>query len=382
MPRIENDIKLDFKDVLLRPKRSTLKSRSEVDLMRSFIFRNSKGSYRGIPIIAANMDTVGTFEMALALHQFTLFTAIHKHYSVDDWAEFAEKHPECLQSVAVSTGTGDGDFERLSAILEAVPQLQYICVDVANGYSEHFVHFVKDVRERFPSHTIMAGNVVTGEMVEELILAGADIIKVGIGPGSVCTTRKKTGVGYPQLSAVIECADAAHGLGGHIISDGGCTCPGDVSKAFGKLAFDRNYNNSLSQKNKTLWLLSDWLFFCVCFSGAGADFVMLGGMLAGHSESGGDIVEKNGKKYKLFYGMSSDMAMKRHAGGVAEYRASEGKTVEVVYKGPVEATVRDILGGVRSTCTYVGAAKLKELSRRTTFIRVTQQLNTVFGNDS
>ncbi|KAG7269607.1 hypothetical protein CRUP_005165 [Coryphaenoides rupestris] len=321
MPRIENDIKLDFKDVLLRPKRSTLKSRSEVDLIRSYSFRNSKGSYRGIPIVAANMDTVGTFEMALALHQFSLFTTIHKHYSVDDWKEFAAKHPECIQ-------------------------LHFICVDVANGYSEHFVNFVKDVRQKFPTHTIMAGNVVTGEMVEELILAGADIIKVGIGPGSVCTTRKKTGVGYPQLSAVIECADAAHGLGGHIISDGGCTCPGDVSKAFG----------------------------------AGADFVMLGGMLAGHTESGGEVIEKNGKKYKLFYGMSSDTAMKKHAGAVAEYRASEGKTVEVPFKGPVEATVRDVLGGVRSSCTYVGAGKLKELSRRTTFIRVTQQLNTVFGN--
>ncbi|KAM7366360.1 hypothetical protein PAMP_015807 [Pampus punctatissimus] len=338
MPRIENDIKLDFKDVLLRPKRSTLKSRSEVDLVRSFTFRNSKGSYRGIPIIAANMDTVGTFEMALALHQFTLFTTIHKHYSVDDWLEFAKEHPDCLESVAVSTGTGENDFEKISAILVAVPQLQYICVDVANGYSEHFVHFVKDVRQKFPSHTIMAGNVVTGEMVEELILAGADIIKVGIGPGSVCTTRKKTGVGYPQLSAVIECADAAHGLGGHIISVN-----------------------------------------VIC---AGADFVMLGGMLAGHSESGGEVIEKNGKKYKLFYGMSSEVAMKRHAGGVAEYRASEGKTVEVPFKGPVDVTIRDILGGVRSTCTYVGAGKLKELSRRTTFIRVTQQLNTVFGNDS
>ncbi|KAG9486901.1 hypothetical protein GDO78_006996 [Eleutherodactylus coqui] len=228
----------------------------------------------------------------------------------------------------------------------AVPQLRYICLDVANGYSEQFVQHVKDVRARFPKHTIMAGNVVTGEMVEELILSGADIIKVGIGPGSVCTTRKKTGVGYPQLSAVIECADAAHGLNGHIISDGGCTCPGDVAKAFG----------------------------------AGADFVMLGGMLSGHTESGGEIIEKNGKKYKLFYGMSSETAMKKHAGGVAEYRASEGKTVEVPYRGDVEDTIKDILGGIRSTCTYVGAAKLKELSRRTTFIRVTQQLNPIFSN--
>ncbi|KAM4051670.1 GMP reductase 2 [Anomaloglossus baeobatrachus] len=346
MPRIDNDIKLDFKDVLLRPKRSTLKSRSEVELSRSFTFRNSGQSYQGIPIIAANMDTVGTFDMARALCKFSLFTAIHKHYSVGEWKEFAAASPECLDNVAASAGTGQNDFQHLEAVLLAVPQIRYICLDVANGYSEQFVQHVKDVRARFPKHTIMAGNVVTGEMVEELILSGADIIKVGIGPGSVCTTRKKTGVGYPQLSAVIECADAAHGLNGHIISDGGCTCPGDVAKAFG----------------------------------AGADFVMLGGMFSGHTESGGETIEKNGKKYKLFYGMSSETAMKKHAGGVAEYRASEGKTVEVPYRGDVEETVRDILGGIRSTCTYVGAGKLKELSRRTTFIRVTQQLNPTFSN--
>ncbi|XP_062993440.1 GMP reductase 2 isoform X2 [Elgaria multicarinata webbii] len=348
MPHIDNDIKLDFKDVLLRPKRSTLKSRSEVDLMRSFVFRNSKQTYGGIPIIAANMDTVGTFEMAKVLCKFSLFTAVHKHYSLDEWKEFAAHNPDCLQNVAASSGTGPSDFELLEQILETVPQVRYICLDVANGYSEHFVQFVKDVRKRFPDHTIMAGNVVTGEMVEELILSGADIIKVGIGPGSVCTTRKKTGVGYPQLSAVMECADAAHGLNGHIISDGGCSCPGDVAKAFG----------------------------------AGADFVMLGGMLSGHTESGGDLIEKGGKKYRLFYGMSSEVSMKKYAGGVAEYRASEGKVVEVPFKGDVEHTVRDILGGIRSTCTYVGAAKLKELSRRTTFIRVTQQANPIFGEAS
>ncbi|XP_060111366.1 GMP reductase 2 [Heteronotia binoei] len=344
MPHIDTDIKLDFKDVLLRPKRSTLKSRSEVDLLRSFVFRNSKQTYTGIPIIAANMDTVGTFEMAKMLCKFSLFTAIHKHYSLEEWKEFAAQNPECLQNVAASSGTGASDFELLEQILEGVPQVRYICLDVANGYSEHFVQFLRDVRKRFPDHTIMAGNVVTGEMVEELVLSGADIIKVGIGPGSVCTTRKKTGVGYPQLSAVMECADAAHGLKGHIISDGGCSCPGDVAKAFG----------------------------------AGADFVMLGGMLAGHTESGGELIEKGGKKFKLFYGMSSEMSMKKYAGGVAEYRASEGKVVEVPFKGDVEHTLRDILGGIRSTCTYVGAAKLKELSRRTTFIRVTQQANPIF----
>ena len=250
-----------------------------------------------------------------------------------------------LQNLAVSSGSGSADFDKLQDIIKNIPELKFICLDVANGYSEHFVLFVKQVRNAFPKHTIMAGNVVTGEMVEELILAGADIIKVGIGPGSVCTTRKKTGVGYPQLSAVLECMDAAHGLGGHIISDGGCTCPGDICKAFG----------------------------------AGADFVMMGGMLSGHDQCGGEVVVKqNGRKVKQFYGMSSETAMNRHHGGVAEYRASEGKTVEVPYRGDVEPTVLDILGGLRSACTYVGASKLKELPIRTTFVRVTQQTNEIF----
>ncbi|XP_074838434.1 GMP reductase 2 isoform X2 [Carettochelys insculpta] len=345
MPHVDTDVKLDFRDVLLRPKRSTLRSRSEVELLRSFTFRNSRQTYRGIPILAANMDTVGTFEMARALCKFSLFTAIHKHYGLEEWKAFAAQNPDCLQHVAASSGTGPSDFEQLEQILEAVPQVRYICLDVANGYSEHFVQFLRDVRKRFPDHTIMAGNVVTGEMVEELLLSGADIIKVGIGPGSVCTTRKKTGVGYPQLSAVLECADAAHGLNGHIISDGGCSCPGDVAKAFG----------------------------------AGADFVMLGGMLAGHAEAGGELAEREGKRYKLFYGMSSEVAMRKYAGGVAEYRASEGRAVEVPFRGPVEVTVRDILGGLRSTCAYVGAPRLKELSRRTTFIRVTPLGPPLFG---
>ncbi|XP_014778933.1 GMP reductase 2 [Octopus bimaculoides] len=345
MPRIDSDIKLDFKDVLLRPKRSTIKSRADVDLTREFIFRNSGQTYNGIPVMASNMDTVGTFEMAITLAKYGLFTTIHKHYSIEAWKEFAANHPDQLSNIAASSGMAAGDLQKLESIIEAVPALRYICLDVANGYSEYFVQFLRDVRKKFPSHVIMAGNVVTGEMVEELILSGADIIKVGIGPGSVCTTRKKTGIGYPQLSAVIECADAAHGLGGHIISDGGCTCPGDVAKAFG----------------------------------AGADFVMIGGMLAGHTESGGEMIEKNGKKFKLFYGMSSATAMQKHAGHVAEYRASEGKTVEIEYRGDASHTVQDILGGIRSTCTYVGASKLKELSRRTTFIRVTQQMNEVFS---
>ena len=343
--RIENEIKLGFKDVMIRPKRSTLKSRSQVSLEREFIFLHSQTTWSGVPIMGANMDTVGTFSLALALAKQHLFTAIHKHYSFEEWDKFLLQAPENIENhIAVSTGTGSNDGKKLKLIFEKHPKLRFICIDVANGYSEHFVKFVEQTRAQFPDKVIIAGNVVTGEMVEELILSGADIVKVGIGPGSVCTTRVKTGVGYPQLSAIIECADAAHGLGGQIISDGGCAVPGDVSKAFG----------------------------------AGADFVMLGGMLAGHEESGGELIERDGKQYKHFYGMSSETAMDKYVGGVADYRASEGKTVEVAFKGPVDNTLQDILGGIRSTCTYVGAQRLKELTKRTTFIRVAEQENQVY----
>lgn len=344
--RIETGLKLGFKDVMIRPKRSTLSSRSQVSLDRTFTFLHSKHKWTGVPIMAANMDTVGTFEMATALSKHKIFSAIHKHYTLQQWDDFMKSLPaDCIDYFAVSTGTGKSDSIKLASILNNHPQIKFICIDVANGYSEHFVGFVQQTRRKYPEKVIMAGNVVTGEMVEELLLAGADIIKVGIGPGSVCTTRVKTGVGYPQLSAIIECADAAHGMGGQIVSDGGCKIPGDIAKAFG----------------------------------GGADFVMLGGMLAGHTESGGKTIEINGEKYKQFYGMSSETAMNKHVGGVADYRASEGKTVEVPYRGTVENTVQDILGSLRSTCTYVGASKLKELTKRTTFIRVQEQHNEVFS---
>ncbi|RYY48524.1 MAG: GMP reductase [Chitinophagaceae bacterium] len=342
---IEQDLKLGFKDVMLRPKRSTLASRSEVSLERKYHFRNSGYEWTGIPIMAANMDTVGTFEMAAAMARHKLFTAMHKHYTQEQWNSFtAAVGKSMLNHFAISTGTGQTDREKLDKILLQNPSIHFICIDVANGYSQKFVDFVSETRIQYPDKVIIAGNVVTGEMVEELILSGADIVKVGIGPGSVCTTRVKTGVGYPQLSAIIECADAAHGLGGHIISDGGCKVPGDVVKAFG----------------------------------GGADFVMLGGMLAGHDESGGALIEKNGKKYKQFYGMSSETAMIKYSGGVADYRASEGKTTEIAYRGAVDETILDILGGLRSACTYVGAKELKELSKRTTFIRVQEQHNEWF----
>lgn len=342
---IESDIKLGFKDVMLRPKRSTLSSRSEVSLIRKFKFLHSGTTWEGIPIMAANMDTTGTMEMAKVLASHQLFTAIHKHYTKPEWKSFMESAGKKItEYIAVSTGTSKEDAKKLDTILKENNSLRFICIDVANGYAQNFVSFVNSTRNKFPDKVIIAGNVVTGEMVEELLLSGADIIKVGIGPGSVCTTRVKTGVGYPQLSAIIECSDAAHGLGGQIISDGGCKVPGDVVKAFG----------------------------------GGSDFVMLGGMLAGHQESGGELIKQDGKQYKLFYGMSSETAMKKYAGGVADYRASEGKTTQIPYRGKVTNTVQDILGGLRSACTYVGAKSLKELSKRTTFIRVEEQHNEWF----
>ncbi len=344
--RVETDLKLGFKNVLIKPKRSNLKSRSEVNLERNFSFLHSGREWRGVPVIAANMDTIGTFEVAGVLAQHGLVTAIHKHYTLEQWDAFLDgRTADFYSRIMVSAGAAEEDFSKLGRIVSKHPALEFICLDVANGYTETFVEYVGKVRDAFPDKTIVAGNVVTGEMVEELLLSGADIIKVGIGPGSVCTTRVKAGVGYPQLSAVIECADAAHGLGGRIISDGGCSCPGDVAKAFG----------------------------------GGADFVMLGGMFAGHDECGGELMEHDGFHYKEFYGMSSMTAMTMHAGGVADYRASEGKTVRVPYRGPIVETVRDILGGVRSACTYVGAAALKELTKRTTFIMVEEQENRTFS---
>ena len=389
--RIDNEIRLDYKDVLIRPKRSTLKSRSQVRLERKFTFRNYElpfplnvkdDHYEGIPIMAANMDGVGTFEMADTLGSQGIFTCLVKTYTAEELIDyFYGDGLNRTDYVAMSIGTSEADFEKLCAVSEKCEDnLKYVCMDIANGYSDHFAQHVRKVRKNFPNIVIIAGNVVTGEMTEELILAGADIVKVGIGPGSVCTTRIQTGVGYPQLSAVIECADAAHGLGGHIIADGGCTCPGDVAKAFA----------------------------------AGADFVMLGGMLAGHDEGGGEVITKQyvtnelaspeelqlknrvdlgrtwdsgnhiieRKQFVQFYGMSSDAANTKHFGGLKDYRSSEGREVLVPYRGEVARTVQDLLGGIRSTCTYAGAMKLKQLSKCTTFVRCTQQFNAVYANNN
>ena len=370
--RIESDLKLDYSDVLLRPKRSTLGSRKDVSVERTYKFRNSKQAYTGVPIMAANMDGVATFEMADKLASMGLFTCLVKTYEAKQLISFfdcadEEQRTTRSNNVAYSMGITDRDYEKFLSVMEQTDgSIKYVCVDVANGYTRFFSKYIAKLRQQFSDIVIIAGNVVTGDQTQELILNGADIVKVGIGPGSVCTTRIQSGVGYPQLSAVIECADAAHGLGGHVIADGGCTCPGDVAKAFA----------------------------------AGADFVMLGGMLAGHDEGGGEVITKmyetnehklvdsdlgqvwqrvtEEQKFVQFYGMSSDAANTKHFGGLKEYRSSEGREVLVPYRGKVADTIQNVLGGLRSTCTYVGAPTLKQLSKCATFVRATNQYNKVF----
>jgi GMP reductase len=341
--RIEEELKLDYSDVLFRPKRSTLSSRKEVNLHRTYKFKYSKNEWTGIPIMAANMDGVGELGVAENLSEFNMITSLTKQHDVKKLKQY-KNLKSIYKNIALSTGIKKEDFEQLGKVLKEFSFIGFICVDVANGYSERFSSFIKAVREKYPTKTIIAGNVVTADMTQELVLSGADIVKVGIGPGSVCTTRIQTGVGYPQLSAVMECADAAHGLGAHIIADGGCTCPGDVAKAFG----------------------------------AGADFTMLGGMLAGHDEGRGKLIKEKGKKFIEFYGSSSLEANKKHYGGLSNYRSSEGRTVRIKYRGRIKDTILDILGGIRSSCTYVGAPSLKQLSKCTTFVRVTNQFNKTF----
>jgi len=349
--KIEADTKLDFHNVLIRPKRSTINSRSEVDVTRSFRFPNvvmresdgtiKKKHWSGVPVISANMDTTGTFGVYDTLVKHKIITALNKFYTLEDFREEAKVRKLDPDYFMVSTGITDRNFENMCSIVEETG-CKWICIDIANGYIDKFVAYCQKVRARWPDKILVAGNIATREMVEELILNGkVDMVKVGIGPGSACLTRLKTGVGMPQLSAVIECADAAHGVGGYIVSDGGITCPGDMAKAFG----------------------------------GGADFVMVGGQFAGHDENPGDVIEENGKKYKLFYGMSSQHAMEKHYGKMEKYRSSEGRRIQVKYRGSLDNTVLDYLGGIRSTCTYINAQCIKNMPKCTTFVQVTQQLN-------
>jgi GMP reductase len=345
MNKIESGEKLDFQQVLIRPKRSTINSRSCVDLEREFRFKYSPKTWKGVPIIAANMDTTGTLEVYQTLQKHKIVTALHKFYNLNDLWEYKQSHSLDPDYFMISTGIQEHDFTRLVDILTHI-DCNWICIDVANGYMDQLVTFCHRVRTQFPDKIIIAGNVVTREIVEELILNGkVDVVKAGIGSGCACLTRLKAGVGMPQLSAVLECADAAHGVNGHLISDGGITCPGDMAKAFG----------------------------------AGADFVMVGGQFAGHDQNPGEIIEEDGKQYKLFYGMSSEKAQQTHYGKMNLYRSSEGRVLKIPYKGNLNTTVMDYLGGLRSTCTYINAKNIKQMAKCTTFVRVSQQVNNFFG---
>jgi len=339
--KILDDVKLDFSDVLILPKRNQYSSRSEVSLERTFKFKYSPYSWTGVPIMVSNMDTTGTIKMALEMEKHKVLTCLHKYYTSDELL-YANLNKEYY---AVSTGINAHDLNNLDTIMKTVDP-KFICVDVANGYMLKMIDTCKQIREKYPDKIIIAGNVCTSEGVLELVIQGkVDIVKVGIGSGSCCTTRKQTGIGMPQLSAIIECADTAHGMDAHIISDGGLQVIGDFSKAYG----------------------------------ANADFVMSGSMFAGHDESGGKLIEENGKIYKVFYGMSSETAMSIYSGGVAKYKSSEGKTVKIEHRGPVEKTILDIQGGIRSTMTYIGAKQIKDMPKCVTFIKVNRQLNTIYN---
>ena len=343
-PKIVMEPQLDFKDVLIEPQCSDLSSRSHVSLQRRFVFKNG-ASWQGVPVVAANMDTTGTFNVCKTLRENKILTAMNKFYIAEDYVNDPTFKSECQNDMyMVSTGIGEKDFKNLKGVLRETG-CGMICIDVANGYMKSLFDYCKKVRTEYPDKIIVAGNVATKERVHELIVhGGVDIVKIGIGPGSACTTRVKTGVGVPQLSAVLECAEAAHRAGGFIMADGGITCPGDLAKAFG----------------------------------AGADFVMMGGQFAGHDENPGNVIEENGKKYKEFYGMSSEHAMNKHYGGMQKYRSSEGRYLRIPYKGCLQNTVDDFLGGLRSTCSYVGATTIEELPKKTTFRVVGQQFNPAF----
>jgi GMP reductase len=346
--RIENEVKLDYQDVLLRPKRSTLESRKDVLLERTFTFYHSPKKWTGLPVMTANMATCGTFEMAKELSQYKMITTFHKYYSIEDYKEFF-KNFNNPDYICYTLGIRDEDLKKIDEMEKAglMNNFSFICLDVPNGYLQRFIDVIKEIRQKFPKHIIIAGNVVTNEMTEEIILSGADIVKVGIGPGSACTTRRMTGVGYPQLSAVIECADAAHGIAneqgvGHIIADGGQQYISDIAKAF-------------------------------C---GGADFNMCGSMFSGYDQSAGKLIEKDGKKYKEYFGSSSNIAMKEYYGKKDKHRASEGRYVLMPYKGDLHDFVQDLQGSLRSTATYLGARQLKELPKRATFIKCNHQLTT------
>lgn len=358
--KIYEQFELDFQDVLIKPKRSYINSRAQVDVLREYKFKWCPRRITGTGVMVANMATVGTFDIAKHMIAQKMFCCLHKHYTVSELSDFITT-TDCRDYVFLSMGLRDEDYDKIETLLTQYPdRCRNICIDVPNAYIPRVKEMVMRMRAKFPDILLMVGNAVTAELVEDLILSGADIVKCGIGSGSACITRRITGVGRPQLSTIFECADVAHGVGGMICSDGGIVHIGDICKAFG----------------------------------AGADFVMMGGFYAGCPEAAGSVITKRylttqiddsgapiieERQFKVFYGMSSEYAQNKHYCGMPNYRASEGRLVEIPLRESIDKLNSDILGGLRSYMTYIGARRLKDVSKCTTFYRVHTQLNTVFG---
>jgi GMP reductase len=335
----DTERKLDFKDVLIIPKNSEVISRSFVNLERSFNFKYYKKELTCIPIIVSNMSSVGTLSMAKEMCKNKCLTVLHKFIDYEKLNKMIEHGEIDPTYIFISCGVNEIDVINTEKILNE-KKIDKLCIDIANGYLNKLDNTIKYFRNKYQDILIMVGNVVTQERCNELSLSGADIVKIGIGGGSCCLTREKTGVGYPQLSCILDC-HREYMCNSLLVSDGGCSNSSDICKAFG----------------------------------AGADFVMLGGMLGGHDECEGEIVEINEKKKMLIYGMSSETAQNLHNGGMEKYRTSEGRTLYIDYKGSVKDTLNDILGGLRSYGTYIGCDDIKNFEYCTQFIIVNRQLN-------
>lgn len=342
MQKIINENKLDFDDVLIVPQRSTLTSRSDINLERTFKFYHSPRTWSGIPIVCSNMS-FSSFEMAKELSKFKIITCLHKYHKIEQLIEYFNKFPENIDYTFISIGYKKSDLNYLLEFKNKTSMQPNICIDVPNGHMDVFCKYCKRVRDNFPESIILAGNVTNTSSTQELLIyGGVDIIKVGIGGGSACTTRFITGCGLPQLSCCLENAYSAHGLSngskklGLICSDGGHRTPGDVCKA-------------------------------LC---AGADFVMLGGYFAGADTCDGEWEYENNIKTKFsYYGMSTHHSQEIYEENIKEYRASEGTKITVPYKGSIKNIIQELLGGIRSCCCYIGAKFIKDMSKCSQFCK-------------
>ncbi len=346
--RIIEEEQLDFSDVLIQPKCSKILSRSQVNLEREFKWydeNNEKHTISCIPVGCSNMGTVGTVKMAELMVKKNHFSCLEKHISTTEIDALFERLTEHERDLVVPSIGIKEDTKDLFYLYDKW-DLKMIMIDVPNGYIPSLIERIKEIRNHCTRSFIIAGNVVDSAGVVQIIDAGANCSKVGLGNGSVCRTREKTGVGRPQLSTIVETADTCHQRGAYVMADGGVTCPGDVCKAFG----------------------------------AGADFVIAGSMFAGCDEADGECITVGNKHFKQYYGMSSHFAQEKHFGGIRKYSASEGREKLIPCTGSLESVLQDIDGGLKSCCTYIGCDKMKNFSRHTTFYKVHNQLNMLYAN--